>query len=335
MLVAGGDTLLARGGGDPQVAAGHAGVGDLAAQVAAKLSATGPAQWTLRLDNTYAAGPGYPDTPAYPTGWSAADVAAGYTQSVAMLGFADQRPKPGKPSPTDPAGVVLGALADQLRTALSAAGSPIEIRVEDTPELRARPVAATATELGAITSAPYRDVLAEALDESDNALTENLARQAAVRAGRDGSFAGNAEFVSEQLARLGFDLTGTTLTDTSGLSRGQHSTVALLSAVTAKAVAGDLPGLDDALGRLPVAGLDGTLHDRFRTAPAAEAAGLARAKTGTLTGISGLAGTTVDADDRQLIFVIVADQVPPSMGTLAARAALDRFVAALTACGCG
>jgi len=335
VLVAGGDTLLARGAGDPEVTAGHAGLGDLAAQVTARIARSGAPSWRLRLDNTYAAGPGYPDTPAYPTGWNPADVAAGYTQSVAMLGFADQRPKPGKPSPSDPAGAVLAAFADMVRAALAKAGSEVEVTVSDTPKLRATPVPAAATELGAVESAPYRDVLAEALDESDNALTENLARQAAVQAGEDGSFSGNAAFVTAQLRTLGFDLTGTTLTDTSGLARGQHSTVALLSAVTAKAVVGGLPGLDDALGRLPVAGLDGTLYDRFRTEPASQAAGLARAKTGTLTGISGLLGTTVDADDRQLIFVIVADQVPPSMGTLAARAALDRFVAALTACGCG
>lgn len=335
VLVAGGDTLIARGAGDPEVTAGHAGLGDLAAQVAARIASSEARSWSLRLDNTYAAGPGYPDTPAYPPGWNPADVAAGYTQSVAMLGFADQRPKPGKPSPSDPAGMVLAALADQVGAALAKAGSDVEVTVTDTPKLRATPAPAAATELGSVASAPYRDVLAEALDESDNALTENLARQAAVQAGEDGSFAGNAAFVTQQLRTLGFDLTGTTLTDTSGLARGQHSTVALLSAVTAKAMAGALPGLDDALGRLPVAGLDGTLYDRYRTEPSSGAAGLARAKTGTLTGISGLVGTTVDADDRQLIFVIVADQVPPSMGTLAARAALDRFVAALTACGCG
>ncbi len=256
-----------------------------------------------------------------------ADVSAGYTQAVAMLGLASDRPEPGKPSPRDPDKAVLSALAD----ALAARG--LEVTVTDSELLRATPAPAGAQPLGEVRSAAYVDVLAEALDLSDNALTENLARQANVKMGGDGSFSATADMVTAGLARLGFDLSGTRLLDTSGLTRGQTTTVALLSAVMAKALAGDLPVLADVLGRLPVAGLDGTLVDRFRTEPALAAAGIARAKTGTLTGSSGLAGTTVTTTGRELIFVIIADAVP-STGTLAARAALDRFVAALTGCGC-
>jgi D-alanyl-D-alanine carboxypeptidase/D-alanyl-D-alanine-endopeptidase (penicillin-binding protein 4) len=141
--------------------------------------------------------------------------------------------------------------------------------------------------------------------------------------------------VKATVASKGIAMEGVRLTDTSGLSAGTLIPARALGDVLALAAGGQDPALQDVVARLPVAGLTGTLADRFGNGSAHSAAGLARAKTGTLTGTSAIAGTVVDQDGRLLTFAILADKVPPGAGTLTARAALDRFVATLAACGCG
>ncbi len=74
------------------------------------------------------------------------------------------------------------------------------------------------------------------------------------------------------------------------------------------------------------------MEDRFGAAAgAAGGQGLVRAKTGSLSGTTSLAGTVVDADGRLLAFAVMADRVPASVP---GRAAADRVVAVLAGCGC-
>ena len=321
VLVAGGDTMLARGQGSPTAVEGRAGLGDLAGQVAAALSATGTTKVALRLDTTFAKGP------RWAPGWNRADIDAGFTGGVSMLGLAGQRAVPYRPAPRNPEAATGAAFV----AALAKVGITATLAREST---WSTPAPRGATELGRVESAPVGDLLALALDESDNALTEGLARQAAVKAGDPATFAAAVAFVLKTVAAQGVDLTGVTLRDTSGLTSGQAIPPQVLSDVLQLGADGSVPALQDTVSRLPVAGLTGTLADRFRTKATRAVAGLARAKTGTLTGASAMAGTVMDADGRVLSYVILADRLPGGAGTLDARAALDRFVAVLATCGC-
>ncbi|WP_313021958.1 D-alanyl-D-alanine carboxypeptidase [Mobilicoccus sp.] len=325
VLVAGGDTLLSPGKGDLGSVAGRAGLRDLATQVAASLRAEGRARVSVHLDDTFARGPALAPT------WEPADVGLGLVGPVTMLGTTDARALPGHPAPDDPALHAASLFAAELTRA--------GITVTGGPGRRAAP--ADAKELGVVHSAPLVDVLALALDESDNTLTESLARSAAVTtggvapgsddAGSTTGFPAVADWVRGRLGESGLDIRHVVLVDSSGLSRATRAPASVLADLLVGATTGADPRFADIVARLPVAGLTGTLDDRFLGSGGRDAAGIARAKTGTLTGVHALAGTVVDADGRLLVYAVLADRAG---GTPQARAALDSVVATLAACGC-
>ena len=104
-----------------------------------------------------------------------------------------------------------------------------------------------------------------------------------------------------------------------------------MTAILTKAATSDR--LRAILTGLPVGGLTGTLDQRFNTPTTTSGAGYVRGKTGTLSGVSSLAGVVEDTDGRLLAFAFLADRVP-DQATLGARDALDRLAATLATCGC-
>jgi D-alanyl-D-alanine carboxypeptidase/D-alanyl-D-alanine-endopeptidase (penicillin-binding protein 4) len=172
------------------------------------------------------------------------------------------------------------------------------------------------------------------LTESDNVIAESLARQVAIKRGKPATFEGAAAAERDTIGEMGLPIVELVQADGSGLSRGDKVSPSLLAEIVAMAAKADGVQLRPILTGMPVSSYSGTLATRFRKATAgASAAGVVRAKTGTLRAVSGVAGTVTTADGRLLAFAVLADNVPVG-GTLAAQDALDRIAAAMAACGC-
>lgn len=324
VLVGGGDVLLgtrrtARSGTGAAradtAADGRASLADLASDTAARLRAAGRHSVRLGVDDTLFTG-----ASSHP-GWSSDDVSGGFVSPIdALAVHAGRTAWPAdSPRSTDPA---LDAGRD-FAALLEARGITVEGAI-------ARGAAPSgATRLAAVTSAPLSDVVRYMLLNSDNVVADALGRSVAIADGLPASFAGASRAVVARVAGLGVDTTGLHLADTSGLAAGTKVTADQLTEALAAAAGGDHPRVTPLLAALPVAGVSGTLEDRYRTGSARAGAGLVRAKTGTLTGVMALAGTVVDADGRQLVVALISNGIPAAE-SLEARAAGDRVLAALT-----
>ncbi|MFD8783827.1 D-alanyl-D-alanine carboxypeptidase/D-alanyl-D-alanine-endopeptidase [Kitasatospora sp. NPDC059599] len=224
----------------------------------------------------------------------------------------------------DPAGAAAEAFAALLR----AQGVTVEGRARPA----AAPAAVDAPVLGRVDSPTVDRLVERLLTTSDNQLAEAIARQVALAAHQPASFEGAAAAVTQELARLGVPMTGVVLDDGSGLHPDNAIPPAVLVRLLSLAASEQHPALRPVLTGLPVAGFTGTLGKRYGSGSgAAGAAGLIRAKTGTLRGVNTLAGTVVDADGRLLAFAVMT-RTPAPVDT--ARAAMDRIAAHLAACGC-
>jgi len=188
-----------------------------------------------------------------------------------------------------------------------------------------------AATVASVSSPTVADLVQRMLLISDNDLAESLGRAVAVRSGGSATFDGEAAAVVAAVRHLGVDVTALHLVDASGLSRLDRVTPAMLVQLLRLALGDAHPELRPLVQGLPVAGFSGTLRDRYRGRRSVAAGGVAHAKTGTLLGVSALAGYVVDSDGRTLVFAFVTDR---AVGVDPAEAALDRVVARLAGCGC-
>lgn len=319
VLVGGGDMMLSAGEGDPNAINGRAGLADLARQVAAKVKVDGTTEVRVALDDTLFTGDDIAPTVASP------NIADGYVAPVSSVGInvgllSDEYDDNG-PRASDPGKYAAEAFAAALEDeGLETADAVV---AETAPD--------GARVLGEVSSAPLAEVVGFAMQYSDNTITEVLGRLVAVDAGLPGSNDGATQAVIASAKKLGVDMTGARLRDCSGLADGSYLSSQQLVDLLEVMVDPANPELRSEAVGMPIAGLTGTLdssRERFTGTNAAR--GVARAKTGSLPSVRALAGTVVTADDRLLVFSVLADSIPAD-GTVGATWIFDDFVGDLAA----
>ena len=149
---------------------------------------------------------------------------------------------------------------------------------------------------------PITQVLERMMKMSDNFYAESMFYQTAASADKGVARAADARNITKRLVnKIGLKADNYRIADGSGLSLYNYVSPELLTMLLR--YAWQQPAIRDALlASLPIAGVDGTLKDRMR---GASTKGNVRAKTGTLTGISSLAGYCTAANGHVLCFAII------------------------------
>ncbi len=330
---AGSDSIVLVGGGDPTLSAGHPPAADypqpatlteLARATARALLAHGERSVQLGYDTSLYTGPGLAP------GWSQSYITTGNVSVITPLEVDQGRvTSAGTPVDDESSGGLRAAdpaqeAANVFAGYLAADGVSVQGAVQSVT------APAGATTVASVQSPPLAEVVQWMLEQSNNVIAENLARQVAIATGQPASFSGAAAAVTAVLRGLG--VSGVLqLYDGSGLSPDDKIAPAVL--VQLIRLAATSPRLRPVLTGLPVEGFSGTLLTGGSVFGGGGGAGLGvvRAKTGNLSNVTALAGSAYAQNGQVLAFAVMADQVPNE--TSAATQMVD-VADALAGCGC-
>lgn len=174
-----------------------------------------------------------------------------------------------------------------------------------------------------VRSPEVRDLVGQMLLDSDNSLAEVLAREVALALGSDSIGDG----LVEGITIFDNDATPPVFQDGSGLSPknlvSAHQVVQLLEYISREAA------LKEIADSLPLAGETGSLRLRFVDS-SNPARGIIHAKTGTLTGVSSLAGYITHPGGEAQAFSISLSGPEVSQ---ASRVSVDALAEAIVGCG--
>ncbi|XHX78351.1 MAG: D-alanyl-D-alanine carboxypeptidase/D-alanyl-D-alanine-endopeptidase [Stenomitos frigidus ULC029] len=212
-------------------------------------------------------------------------------------------------------------LIDKFRTALAAAN----IVVQRSTVVKMTPAPPGLVELAAVESPPLAQLLVETNRESNNVYAETLLKTLGVTqtANNQDATASGIAAIKAILAPLGVNAARYSMVDGSGLaSRNRASSEALVQTLQAMAQRPDAAVYRNSLA---IAGVNGTLKNRFRNTAAQ---GKLQGKTGTIGGVVALSGYLTPPNHPDLTFSVLTNYSSTSTATV--RGAVDEIVLVLT-----
>jgi serine-type D-Ala-D-Ala carboxypeptidase/endopeptidase (penicillin-binding protein 4) len=288
--------LYVRGAGDPSFAAKRL------AQLARSVPAAGVQELSGRV---------YGDESYFDSrrgGPESGFATSRYVGPISALAFNHGRLAPlGHGFQPDPPRFVAG----RLTVALRHAGLTVE------GEARSAKAPEAARQLASVSSPSVAALVRHMNLYSDNYYAETLVKGLGAHFGGGGTTAAGAAVVRSFAAGQGVR---SSVVDGSGLSRANSISPHAVGRLLKRAA--QEPWFPAFYRSLPLAGVSGTLHKRMR---GTAAKGRCRAKTGTLIGVSGLAGYCRSRTGARIAFALLMNRV----NVWTARRAQDRIAAAL------
>jgi serine-type D-Ala-D-Ala carboxypeptidase/endopeptidase (penicillin-binding protein 4) len=178
--------------------------------------------------------------------------------------------------PADPASFVAGSFAQLLTSA--------GVNAPDNPPGADSTAPNCSVVIASIQSPPLSAIIGAMLRPSDNQIAELLVKELGYHATGLGTTTAGLAVVQSTDTALGIPWNGTIMVDGSGLSHTDRTTCATVLSVLYLA---DEPAFSAMPADMAVAGVNGTLADRFTTAPLQ---GHMQAKTGSIDDAAAMVG---------------------------------------------
>ncbi len=167
-------------------------------------------------------------------------------------------------------------------------------------------------------SEPLGSIVRDINKWSNNVMARQLLLTiAAEKAGVPATEANGISAIQAWLAASGFKLNGLVIENGSGLSRIERISAELLGQLLVRTY--NSPVMPEMMASLPILSLDGTIQQRLKDS---QSNGRAHLKTGSINGVSAIAGYVLDANSHRHVLVMLVNHAKAG----ASKAAQDALI---------